>query len=83
MSGTRLAHYLWVRWESGAVDTFCITPKSYRENRVKTPRYYALTSIDGEDIFVDMEKACVSKFFKKQINLNSLNDENHYDNPLN
>lgn len=82
MIGTALAHYLWVRWESGAKDCFLYDPNG---KVMHTGEFLCIPTPSGTYVNIDVSKICAYKFFRKtiKVNLNPLEDEDHYDNPLN
>ena len=85
-----LAYFLWVRWKSGAKDTFELTQGGYE--KWKSKKFYhtqmgnelSLETPTGEKVYIECGQIASHKIVTKQKNkTNPLNNPTHYDNPLN
>jgi len=84
---TKYKYFIWIRWVSGARDVFELSKRSYEG--LKNPIYticriedvWTLESSTLECIEIKVESIAAKKLIKKQIN--PLDEDGHYDNPLN
>jgi hypothetical protein len=79
----RAQYALWIRWNSGAEDKFEITLWEYGRIGARGLHSSNLDCADGTTVWVNRDKVDCFKIFYKRIPDNPMNDDDHYDNPIN
>lgn len=85
-TGTRFAYYLWVRWKSGEKDCFEINKGAAIAVNQNIGDWFNKTCLfiqtpSGQTLYIAPKEIAAIKIVLKEIN--PLNDDGHYENPLN
>jgi len=79
----RHQYSIWVRWKSGAQDKFELTAWEFA--RVKLRGVYSdrLDCADNTTVWLNRDELVSFKLFCDELTDNPMNDDDHYDNPVN